>query len=117
MNVILSSLILIINATLFAAIGSVYLKIGSDKIVTRGNIITLIRKNYHLLLGLAGYSLGAVFNILAYKNSELAIIYPLTSLAYIWSLLMARKILKEKITVLKTIGISLIIIGVFLTLM
>lgn len=65
-----------------------------------------------LLTGFCFYGLGAVVMIIAYKFGKLSVLQPMLSLNYVLSLILAMVVLKEEITVLKCIGVLVIIAGV-----
>lgn len=76
------------------------------KLSTSGNII--------LLLGFFFYGIGALIMIVAYRFGELSVLQPILSLNYILSIFLAVIILKEEITILKVIGVFVIITGVIM---
>ena len=76
------------------------------KLSTSGNII--------LLLGFFFYGIGALIMIVAYRFGELSVLQPILSLNYILSIFLAVIILKEEITILKVIGVFVIITGVII---
>ena len=76
------------------------------KLSTSGNII--------LLLGFFFYGIGALIMIVAYRFGELSVLQPMLSLNYILSIFLAVVILKEEITILKVIGVFVIITGVIM---
>lgn len=68
----------------------------------------------YLFLGGLFYGIGAILNIIALQHAPYTIIFPLTSLTYIWTLVISYVFLNEVITKRKFFGIFLIIIGSFL---
>jgi len=101
----------IVVATVFSAYGAVYIKLGTEKFDS--NIIKQLR-NWRLIGGLMLYLFSTVFYLIALKNGQLSIIYPLTSLSYIWVTILSRKILNERIGTHKWTGIICILIGTVL---
>lgn len=67
-----------------------------------------------LLFGFAFYGIGALIMIVAYKFGSLSVLQPMLSLNYIISIVLAKTILNESITLMKLIGILIIIVGVIL---
>ena len=98
--------ILLMIMTFLGAAASLFLKRATG---ARG-IIGLL-KNYNLYLGGALYLASAVLNIVILRILAYSIVLPLTSITYIWTMLLSYLILKEKITKKKTIGVVLIILG------
>ena len=76
------------------------------KLSTSGNII--------LLLGFFFYGIGALIMIVAYRFGELSVLQPMLSLNYVLSIFLAVTILKEEITILKLVGVFVIITGVII---
>jgi uncharacterized membrane protein len=70
--------------------------------------------NRKLMLGVLLYGLSTVFFIMALKLGELSVVYPLTSLSYIFVALLSLYFLKEKMNWYKWTGIGFIILGVIL---
>jgi drug/metabolite transporter (DMT)-like permease len=57
------------------------------------------------------YFIGAVINIMVLKRLPYTIVFPLTSVTYIWTLIISHFFLGEKITEKKIAGVVFIIIG------
>ena len=104
-------LMLVFIASIIAAYGALFLKKGA-KFIHR-NIFSQI-KNWRIFLGIFLYLIGSIFFIAALKQERLSIIYPITSLTYIWIALLSKKHLDEAHNKYKWVGIILIIIGVIL---
>ena len=65
-----------------------------------------------MLVGFCFYGLGALVMIIAYKFGKLSVLQPMLSLNYVLSIILAAIVLKEEITILKCIGVLIIIAGV-----
>ncbi len=65
-----------------------------------------------MLLGFVFYGIGALVMLVAYKFGKLSVLQPLLSMNYVISIVLAALILKEQITILKCIGVLIIIAGV-----
>jgi drug/metabolite transporter (DMT)-like permease len=119
----MSNLILIISlvsvANIIGAFGSLFLKLGSKDFhmnISLNGIINILR-NWRLILGVVLYVSSAVVFIATLRLGELSIIYPLTSMTYIFVTILSAWILKERINVYKILGVLCIITGVvFVTL-
>ena len=94
-------IILMLLSSICVCIGQLLCKLS-----TSGNII--------LLLGFFFYGIGALIMIVAYRFGELSVLQPMLSLNYILSIFLAVIILKEEITILKVIGVFVIITGVIM---
>lgn len=102
---------LIVIATFFGGIGSFLLKVGASK---QSRNIFMVYKNKEILYGILIYGFSTILFVIGLKGGTLSFLYPLTSLSYIWGTLLAVKYLKEKMTLLKILGISTIICGIVL---
>lgn len=97
---------LLIVMTLLGATASLFLKKASGA----EGIIELLN-NYNLYFGGILYLTSALLNIWILRALDYSIVLPLTSITYIWTMLLSYLILKETITKKKLIGVFLIIIG------
>lgn len=102
-----------ISMTLLGSYGCLLLKLASGRGLTAG----ILLRSLHFYLGGLCYFLSAVLNIVLLKYMAYAIILPLTSITYVWSMIFARCLLHEKITKEKVYGMALIMIGVSLLLL
>ena len=106
MKLILSVLVM----TLFGSLGALFLKRGSAKVSELKSLVTTPQ----IWLGGLFYLAGALLNIYLLRGYSYSIVYPLTSLTYVWSLILSALLLHEKVTVQKLFGIAAICLGVFL---
>jgi len=112
-------LVLILVAAIIGSVGALFLKIGSAKFRIHFSIkgIVEILTNYKLMFGVLLYGLSSVFFIMALRLGELSVVYPLTSLSYIFVAFLSVYFLKEKMNWYKWAGIGFIILGVVLVKM
>lgn len=98
--------VVLLIMTLLGSVASLFLKkaSGSDGIVG-------LLKNVNLFIGGFLYLISAVLNIWVLRYLDYSVVLPLTSLTYIWTLVLSYMILKEKITLKKIGGVVLILIG------
>ena len=104
---------LVILATIIASIGSLYLKKASKHFKFSFNGIF----NFEFMFGIFMYLLATLIFIAALRKGNLNVLYPITSLSYIWVSLLSIKFLKEKMNLFKFSGIFLIILGVIIITM
>lgn len=107
-NIFLYFLLLIM--TLLGALGGYFFKKATTEIFNLKSLI-LCKALY---IGGSLYFISALLNIFLLKYFPYALVLPLTSVTYIWTLLLSNKLLKEKINLNKKIGIIFIIIGAIL---
>lgn len=65
-----------------------------------------------MLAGFCFYGIGALVMIVAYRYGKLSVLQPMLSLNYVLSIVLAAIVLKENITIIKCIGVLVIIAGV-----
>lgn len=106
MKLILSVLVM----TLFGSLGALFLKRGSAKVSELKSLVTTPQ----IWLGGLFYLAGALLNIYLLRGYSYSIVYPLTSLTYVWSLILSALLLHEKVTMQKLFGIAAICLGAFL---
>lgn len=95
----------------------ILLMICSSICVCLGQLLWKLSVNGSLLLLIAGfgfYGVGALLMIIAYRFGKVSVLQPILSLNYILSIVLAVTVLNEKITLLKCIGVLVIIAGVLL---
>lgn len=105
------AIILVLIAGVISAVGALFLKKGANKFVF--NIKELV-KNTTLIFGVLMFIITLVLYMLGLRRGELSILYPITSLTYVWVCLLSIKYLNEKMNKLKWLGIILIVAGVSL---
>ena len=100
---------LMVCGSFFAAGGTFFLKLAAP------NMCFSLRKlvgNIRLISGLFFYSISVILALIAFRYGELSVLYPFMALQYVWTNVLSRKYLKEKIGFRKWAGIALIFIGV-----
>jgi drug/metabolite transporter (DMT)-like permease len=102
----MKNVLLLLCMTMMGSVASLFLKRASAS----SNIKTLIG-NYNLYMGGGLYLLSAIMNIILLRYMEYSVVLPLTSITYIWTLVIAKLFLGEKITQRKVAGVALILIG------
>jgi drug/metabolite transporter (DMT)-like permease len=113
----LAVILLMILSSIIGAFGAIYLKKGSPGFELKGRKILASILNKQVILGILLYAVAAVVVIILLKTNDLSFIYPLTSLQYIFVVLLSYILLREKITRFKWLAVCLIVIGnVFIAL-
>lgn len=103
------NLLMILCMTLLGAFGGFFFKRSSEHELG-------INKSFVINLFIGGffYLLGALLNIMILKKLPYTIVYPLTSITYIWTMIISKFFLNEQISSKKIIGILFIILGAIL---
>jgi drug/metabolite transporter (DMT)-like permease len=102
--------LLMIVASAVGAFGGVELKKGSAIFKKKQKLIKIIT-NEHIIIGFTLYVISAAVVIICLKYNKLSFIYPLTSITYIFTIILAPRLLNEKITNYKLLAVFLIIAG------
>ncbi len=95
--------------TWLGALGGFFFKKSAEDLCAIWSVL----KNKRFYFGTIFYAAGALLNIVLLHYMEYSELYPMGALTYIWSLLLSKRQLGEKITKKKFIGIAFICLGVF----
>lgn len=95
-------LLLMLVSSVCVCIGQLLWKLSAD----RGLLV--------LLLGFLFYGVGAIVMIVAYRFGKVSVLQPMLSINYVLSILLAAVVLNENITILKSIGVVAVTMGVAL---
>jgi drug/metabolite transporter (DMT)-like permease len=101
---------LIFILTFLGSLAALFLKKASES----KDIKTLIL-NINFYAGGALYCGAATINIYVLRYLTYSTLLPLTSLTYIWTMILSRAVLKEKLNPKKIFGVIGILIGAVLT--
>lgn len=97
----------IIFMTMLGSLGGFFFKCSSSA----GGSFLSILKNKNLYIGGLIYVASALLNIWVLKYMQYSVVLPMTAITYIWTMILSRIVLKEKITVKKAFGVASIIVG------
>lgn len=97
---------LILCMTFMGAVASIFLKkaSGSD-----GFFKMLF--NVNLYIGGFLYVAAAVLNIVVLRYLDYSVVLPLSSVTYIWTMVLSNRMLQETITKKKILGVACIVLG------
>ncbi len=70
--------------------------------------------NHYILLGVVCYGLGFLVWLVVLAKAEVSYAYPLISLGYVFTAILARVLIGEAVTLSRMAGILVICLGVFL---
>jgi drug/metabolite transporter (DMT)-like permease len=104
----ISSMALVLVASIFGSFGAVFLKMGAEKL--KSGLMNII--SWQAALGVGLFLLSSVFFVAGIKNGELSVLYPMVSLGYVWTLLWSRLFFKEPVTKQKFLALGMILIGI-----
>jgi drug/metabolite transporter (DMT)-like permease len=103
------SIALVFFCTLLGAAAQILMKIGSTHFSL--NLVELAT-NVPLIAGYACYGAFTLLMVLALREGELSLLYPIISLTYVWVTLLSYTLLGERPNLYKNIGIAGIVVGV-----
>ena len=108
---------LVFFCTLIGAGAQVLMKIGAHNLPSVGVTEVLanpliILNNGSLLAGLSLYGIFTALLIIALRDGELSIIYPVIALTYVWVTFLSLVLFRETMNPFKACGITVIVAGV-----
>ena len=107
-------IIIAIIQSAFLAVAQYFMKIGVERVVEYSMTWAYFRSymNWQLGLSLVLYIIAMIIYLFMLKNYDLSIVYPLTSISYIFTILLAMFLLGETVSVVRWVGILLVMLGV-----
>ena len=107
-------IIIAIIQSAFLAVAQYFMKIGVERVVEYSMTWAYFRSdlNWQLGLSLLLYIIAMIIYLFMLKNYDLSIVYPLTSISYIFTILLAMFLLGETVSVIRWVGILLVMLGV-----
>ena len=103
------SIILVFICTILGTFAQLLMKNGMEHFVPQP---LAILTNYSLIGGYVLYGINTVMLVLALREGELSVLYPIIALTYVWVTLVSYVHLHEPPNVLKNAGVAAIIGGV-----
>ena len=100
---------LVFACTILGAGAQILMKIGMAHF--QPDVIALLT-NVPLIAGYTLYGINTLMLVLALKDGELSMLYPIIALTYVWVTLLSYTLLSEPPNVYKNVGITTIVIGV-----
>ncbi len=71
-----------------------------------------VHNNFLLLIGFCLYGIGAMCMLIGYRYGSLSVLQPVLSINYVFSLQIGYFLLYEQISLMKIIGVVIVIVGV-----
>jgi multidrug transporter EmrE-like cation transporter len=101
---------LVFCCTLFGAAAQILIKSGANALGS-GSPLAMI-SNLPLMAGYSLYGISTVLLVLALRDGELSLLYPVISLTFVWVTLLSLTYFKETANPYKLAGIAIIVTGV-----
>jgi multidrug transporter EmrE-like cation transporter len=102
--------LLVFGCTVLGAAAQIFMKLGANRLAHPGLIG--MATNLPLFCGLVLYGLSTVLLVLALKDGELSLLYPVIALTYVWVTVLSLVLLHDQPNPYKLVGITIIVIGV-----
>jgi uncharacterized membrane protein len=100
---------LVFACTILGAAAQILMKLGMTHF--RPEPVALLT-NYQLIAGYVLYGINTLMLVLALKEGELSMLYPIIALTYVWVTLLSYLLLGEHPSLFKNLGITIIVVGV-----
>ena len=101
---------LVFSCTILGAAAQVLMKTGANHMSHPG-LVSMVA-NLPLMGGYCLYGLSTLLLVLALKDGELSLLYPVIALTYVWVTVLSFLIFHDDINPWKLTGIVLIVLGV-----
>ena len=100
--------------TVLGAGAQILMKIGVQAKLPTGAMPLLfaIATNAHIMGGFALYAMSTAILVLALRNQELSLLYPVISLTYVWVAILSLMVFGESMNAYKIAGLTIIVLGV-----
>ncbi|MBV9508071.1 MAG: cation/cationic drug transporter [Acidobacteriia bacterium] len=101
---------LVFCCTILGAAAQILLKTGANQL-THPSLLAVF-SNLPLFSGLALYGVSTVLLVLALRDGELSMLYPVIALTYVWVTALSLVIFHDRVSPGKLAGIAIIVLGV-----
>ena len=102
--------VFVVLMTLVGSLGAFFFKKSTENMA---GIFSLLKIPTFYVGGVL-YVSSALMNVILLRYMDYTVLYPMSAIAYIWSLFISNRLLGEKITGKKIAGVALICLGVVL---
>ena len=106
-----TSVLLVLGCTVLGAAAQVLMKMGGNALPQGASVFQMLTC-LPLLAGLGVYGISTILLILALRNSELSLMYPIIALTYVWVMILSVVIFHETLNAPKVLGVLVIVAGV-----
>jgi multidrug transporter EmrE-like cation transporter len=101
---------LVFCCTILGAAAQIVMKYGANHLEHPGLIG--MATNIPLMIGYVLYGMSTVLLVLALKDGELSLLYPVIALTYVWVTVLSFVLFHDNVNPFKLIGITTIVVGV-----
>jgi drug/metabolite transporter (DMT)-like permease len=104
----LSSILLVLFASLIGSFGAVFLKLGAEPL--KNGLQHIL--NWKLAAGVTLFVGSSVPFVMGLRHGELSVLYPMVSLGYVWTMFWSKLFFHEPITRAKIGALAMILTGI-----
>jgi multidrug transporter EmrE-like cation transporter len=104
----LSSILLVLFASLIGSFGAVFLKLGAAPMKNGLRYIL----NWKLAAGVSLFVGSSVPFVMGLRHGELSVLYPMVSLGYVWTMFWSKIFFDEPVTRAKIGALAMILTGI-----
>ena len=104
-----TSILLVFTCTILGAAAQLLIKTGMSHFSPHWMALVT---NIPLIAGYTLYGINTLMMVLALKNGEMSLLYPIIALTYVWTTLLSYTLLGEPSNIYKNAGILTIVLGV-----
>lgn len=104
---------LVLICTIIGAAAQILMRHGAD-FIDSGAFLGGLLTNWWLLAGYACLGLNTMLLILALRNGQLSVLYPIIALTYVWVTILSPMFFADSINAFKLTGVAFIVAGVSL---
>ena len=101
---------LVLVCTIIGAAAQILMRHGAD-FLTGPSLVDAIT-NWSLMAGYACLALNTLLLVLALRDGELSVLYPIIALTYVWVTILSPIFFGDKLNAYKVAGVALIVLGV-----
>jgi multidrug transporter EmrE-like cation transporter len=105
------AVMLVVFCTFLGAAAQILMKLGADHAKAHPGLAGMITSPV-LIAGYALYAVVTVLIVVAFKDGELSVLYPILSLSYLWVTVLSFFVFHDTLNAYKLIGVTVIIGGV-----
>lgn len=104
-----NSILLVFACTILGSAAQLLIKTGMSHFSP--HVMALVT-NVPLIAGYTLYGINTLMMVLALRNGEMSMLYPIIALTYVWTTLLSYTLLREPSNIYKDVGIVTIVLGV-----
>lgn len=110
----IGSIVLILLCTVVGAAAQILMRQGADFLPLAGsdNFFTTLLTNWPLWAGYACLGLNTGLLVLALRNGQLSVLYPIIALTYVWVAILSPMFFDDVLNAPKIAGVAFIVAGV-----